>query len=158
MYNLSYWSSSSNGFCIWKDEFDKIGEIKLNPLFPHTSLFLTQHCLGKYIINDEYLFDENKDTKNEINDIKKLLKHADRKELERYVNDELKEESNFVFTALDFATDVIAIRELLKSDNQTLILKTAEVLKALGNFDETARTVALLKVSDINIKAIIRAL
>ena len=57
MYNLSYWSSSSNGFCIWKDEFDKIGEIKLNPLFPHTSLFLTQHCLGKYIINDEYLFD-----------------------------------------------------------------------------------------------------
>ena len=40
-----------------KDEFDKIGEIKLNPLFPHTSLFLTQHCLGKYIINDEYLFD-----------------------------------------------------------------------------------------------------
>ena len=108
--------------------------------------------------NNEYLFDEDKDTKNEINDIKKLLKSVNKKDLEKYINDELKEDSLFVFTALDFATDVIAIRELLKSNNQTLILKTAEVLKNLGSFDETARTVALLKVTDINIKAIIRAL
>lgn len=106
--------------------------------------------------NDEYLFDEDKDTKNEIMDIKKLLKST--KDLEKYINYELKENSQFVFTALDFATDVIAIRELLKSDNQTLILKTAEVLKKLGNLDETAKTVALLKVTDLNIKAIIRAL
>lgn len=108
--------------------------------------------------NDEYLFDEDKNTKNEICDIKKLLNSAKKKDLEKYVNDELKEDSPFVYTALDFATDELAIRELLKSNNQTLILKTAEVLKSLGNFDETARTVALLKVTDINIKAIIRAL
>ena len=74
------------------------------------------------------------------------------------VNEELKEDSPLVFTALDFATDIFAIRELLKSNNQTLILKTAEVLKSLGSFDETARTVALLKVTDLNIKNIIRAL
>ena len=108
--------------------------------------------------NDEYLFDEDKDTKNEIQDIKKLLKSVNKKNLEKHINEELREDSPFVFTALDFAEDVVAIRELLKSDNQTLILKTAEVLKKLGNFDETARTVALLKVTDINIKAIIRAL
>lgn len=106
--------------------------------------------------NDEYLFDEDKDTKNEIYDIKKLLKSADG--LEDFINNELNENSPFVFTALDFATDLIKIRELLKSDNQTLILKTAEVLKKLGNLDETAKTVALLKVTDINIKSIIRAL
>ena len=99
-----------------------------------------------------------KNTKNEIFDIKKLLNSAKKKDLEKYINDELREDSPFVFTALDFATDELAIRELLKSNNQTLILKTAEVLKSLGNFDETARTVALLKVTDINIKAIIRAL
>lgn len=81
-----------------------------------------------------------------------------RKRFGKYVNDELREDSPFVYTALDFATDELAIRELLKSNNQTLILKTAEVLKSLDNFDETARTVALLKVTDINIKAIIRAL
>lgn len=108
--------------------------------------------------NDEYLFDEDKNTKNEIFDIKKLLNSAKKKDLEKYVNDELREDSPFVYTALDFATDELAIRELLKSNNQTLILKTAEVLKSLGNFDETACTVALLKVTDINIKAIIRAL
>lgn len=108
--------------------------------------------------NDEYLFDEDKNTKNEINDIKKLLKSANKKELEKHINTELNENSPLVFTALDFATDVLAIRELLKSNNQTLILKTAEVLKQLGNFDETAKTIALLKVTDINIKAIIRAL
>lgn len=108
--------------------------------------------------NDEYLYDEDKNTKNEIFDIKKLLNSAKKKDLEKYINDELREDSPFVFTALDFATDELAVRELLKSNNQTLILKTAEVLKSLGNFDETARTVALLKVTDINIKAIIRAL
>ena len=108
--------------------------------------------------NDEYLFDEDKNTKNEIFDIKKLLNNIHKKDLEKYINEELREDSPFVYTALDFATDTLVIRELLKSNNQTLILKTAEVLKSLGNFDETARTVALLKVTDINIKAIIRAL
>ena len=108
--------------------------------------------------NDEYLFDEDKNTKNEIFDIKKLLNNVRKKDLEIYINEELREDSPFVYTALDFATDTLAIRELLKSNNQTRILKTAEILKSLGNFDETARTVALLKVTDINIKAIIRAL
>ena len=108
--------------------------------------------------NDEYMFDEDKDTKNEIKDIKHLLKSANKKELEKSVYEELNENSPFVYTALEFAKDEFSIRELLKSNNQTLILKTAEVLKSLGHFDETARTVALLKVNDINIKSIIRAL
>ena len=108
--------------------------------------------------NDEYLFDEDKDTKNEILDIKKLLNNANRKDLEKYINEELNENSPFVFTALEYATDLYAIRELLKSNNQTVILKTIEVLKNLGNLDESTKTVALLKVTDSNIKSIIRAL
>lgn len=108
--------------------------------------------------NDEYLFDEDKDTKNEVMDIKKLLNSVNKKELEKYINDELNENSPFVFTALEFADDLHAIRELLKSSNQTIILKTAEVLKNLGNLDENTKTVALLKVTDTNIKSIIRAL
>ncbi len=108
--------------------------------------------------NDEYLFDEDKDTKNEVMDIKKLLKSVNKKELEKHINEELNESSPFVYTALEFATDIAAIRELLKSNNQTVILKTIEVLKNLGNLDESTKTVALLKVSDNNIKSIIRAL
>ena len=108
--------------------------------------------------NDEYLFDEDKETKNEIKDIKHLLKNTDKKFLEQSINDELREDSPFVFTALDYAKDELAVRELLRSNNQTLVLKTAETLKRLGCFDETAKTVALLKITDINIKSIIRAL
>ena len=108
--------------------------------------------------NDEYLFDEDKNTKNEIQDIKKLLSNTDKNQLLSKVNEELREDSPFVFTALDFASDLMAIRELLKCSNPTVILKTAEVLKSLNNLDDTAKTVALLKITDENIKTIIRAL
>lgn len=108
--------------------------------------------------NDEYLFDEDKNTKNEVFDIKKLLSEIDKKSLTKKAGQELNCSSPFVFTALDFADDLNAIRELLKCNNQTVILKTLEVLKNLNNLDETAKTVALLKVTDDNIKKIIRAL
>ena len=108
--------------------------------------------------NDEYLFDEEKDTKKEVCDIKKLLHNVNKKELKKFVNAELNENSPFVYTALEFADDVIAIRELLKCNNQTIILKTAEVLKSLNSLDDTAKTIALIKITDENIKSIIRAL
>lgn len=57
MSKLSYWSSWSNGFCIWKEDFSKIREIKLNKLFPHTSLFLAQRDSNLYFINDYNLFE-----------------------------------------------------------------------------------------------------
>lgn len=57
MYKLSYWSSWSNGFSIWKTEFNRLDkEIKLNKLFPHTSLFLTQYYSKSFCINDQNLF------------------------------------------------------------------------------------------------------
>lgn len=108
--------------------------------------------------NDEYLFDEDKNTKNEIHDIKKLLAGINKKHLKTLVNEQLNETSPFVYTALEFSQDILAIRELLKCSNQTIILKTVEVLKKLDNLDESTKTVALLKVSDENIKTIIRAL
>lgn len=108
--------------------------------------------------NDEYLFDEDKETKNEILSIKKLLSHIDVKELKQLVKTELREDSPFVYTALELSDDVLAIRELLKSNDQTVILKTVEVLKSLNNLDETTKTVALIKITDENIKSIIRAL
>lgn len=108
--------------------------------------------------NDEYLFDEDKDTKNEINDIKKNLDKIDKNKLKNLCENELNEKSPLVFTALEFSTNPITVQNLLQSDNQTLILKTAETLKKLNAFKETDRTVALLKVTDLNIKEIIRAL
>lgn len=108
--------------------------------------------------NDEYMFDEDKNTKDEIKDIKKLLNRVNKNQLKTIALTELKDNSPFVFTALDFAENQEAVRELLRCNNQTLILKTAEVLKKLNSLDDTARTVALLKITDENIKAILRAL
>lgn len=108
--------------------------------------------------NDEYLFDEDKATQNEINDIKKLLSGVNKKNLRQLLVSELREDSPFVYTALDYTDNTDAVRELLRCDNQTVILKTAEVLKKLNALDNTAKTVALLKITDENIKSIIRAL
>lgn len=133
---------------IYKSEDSKAAVVLLN----------AQEKFNTLTENDEYLFDEDKETKNEVYDIKKQLCAMDSKKLKEQIYEEIKEDSLFVYTALDFATDLYAIRELLKSNNQTLILKTAEVLKKLNNLDENTRTVALLKVTDTNIKSIIRAL
>lgn len=57
MRNLSYLSSWSNGFCIWKTDFDKVRDsLSLNNLFPHTSIFLSQHYKSNFIINDKHFF------------------------------------------------------------------------------------------------------
>lgn len=108
--------------------------------------------------NDEYLFDEDKNTQAEIKDIKKLLSRVNRNQLKSLLVQELREDSPFVFTALELTDNIEAVKELLRCSDQTLILKTAEILKKLNAFDDTARTVALLKITDENIKSILRAL
>ncbi|PJJ11117.1 glycosyltransferase involved in cell wall biosynthesis [Flavobacterium sp. 1] len=56
-YNLSYLSSWSNGISIWKEDFDLIdASASLNTLFPHTSIFFTQHYKNGFVINDQNLF------------------------------------------------------------------------------------------------------
>ena len=105
--------------------------------------------------NDEYLFDEDKNTKNEVYEIKKLLNSAKLPPITDY---ELKEESPFVFTALDLTTNTDLVENLLVSQNQTLILKSAETLKKLGIWNEEKRALSLKNVNDSNIKAIIEAM
>lgn len=108
--------------------------------------------------NDEYLFDEDKTTQAEIKDIKKLLHNINKKQMKSISVGELRGDSPFVYTALDFTDNEEAVRELLRCDNQTVILKTVETLKRLNLLDNNAKTVALLKITDENIKSIIRAL
>ena len=142
-------------------EFFDVFERLINSEIDSKSAVVLLNAIEKFETlteNDEYLFDEDKDTKNEIHDIKNLLKNTDIKELKRCAENELRDDSLFVYTALEFAENPLIVRELLKSDNQTIILKTSEILKKLGNFNETARIVALSKVTDLNIKEIIRAL
>lgn len=117
--------------------------------------------------NDEYLFDEDKNTKNEIYEIKKLLESpgenfwASQNEL--FV-DELDKSSDFVIFALELAQELAAqgvldkLKALLHSPNQTLILKTIEVIKSLNKLSEIDKDEVLKKITDENIKSIISAL
>ncbi len=58
--NLSYWSSWSTGMTIWKSDFEKltIDVSEYNELFPHTDILFYEKKRGKYIINNEIIFDE----------------------------------------------------------------------------------------------------
>lgn len=58
MYHLSYLSSWSSGFGIWKEDFDSLSNnITVNNYFPQTSLLMTETHKSNYIINDIPLFD-----------------------------------------------------------------------------------------------------
>jgi len=58
IYRLSYLSSWSSGFGIWKEDFAKISnKIDINNYFPQTSLLMTQTQKSNYIINDIPIFD-----------------------------------------------------------------------------------------------------
>ncbi len=132
--------------------------------------------LNQLTENDEYIFDEDKNTKNEVLEIKKLL-NSQPKEFwatqECLFQNELNENSDFVFSALELVLELIEknvgwasahqdilakLKNLLNSSNQTLILKTTEVIKSLNKLDEINAEEILKKISDENIKAIIKSL
>lgn len=108
--------------------------------------------------NDEYLFDETKETKQEIQDIKKLLSGIDMSVLYGLVDEELNEKSEFVFTALDFTENEESMRMLLKSSNPAVVIKALEVLKQFESLTPDDKTTALDSVSDENIKNVIMAI
>lgn len=105
--------------------------------------------------NDEYLFDETKETKQEVFDIKKLLGSINEEKLLELSDKEIDENSLFVYTALDFTHDSDKVRMLLSSSNQTLILRALEVLKKLGSISEEDKQIAYKSVSNENIKNVI---
>lgn len=106
--------------------------------------------------NDEYLFDETKDVKQEVMDIKQLLSSF--KTNQSLINAELKPESLFVFTALEFANDESAVRGLLNSTNQTVVLKALETLKQMNSLTNEDKNLALSSVTSEDIKSVIMAI
>lgn len=106
--------------------------------------------------NDEYLFDETKDVKQEVMDIKQLLSLF--KPNQALINAELKPESLFVFTALEFANDESKVRSLLSSSNQTVVLKALETLKQMNSLTNEDKNLALSSVTSEDIKSVIMAI
>ena len=122
------------------------------------TLLLAKEKFLQLTENEEYLFDEDKNTKNEVFDIKNLLSTINQDLLESFMYEELYEESDFVLHALDFAKNKELITPLLESSNQTVILKSVEVLKDLNILTAEEKELALKNVTDENIRAIISAM
>ena len=108
--------------------------------------------------NDEYLFDEDKNTKDEVNAIKTLLNDNLDDDLDNFIVPELNENSDFVYPALDLIKHGNLIRDLLSSKNQTIILKTLEILKSIDELSQEDKNKALENITDKNIRAIVLAL
>lgn len=120
--------------------------------------------------NDEYIFDEAKDIKQEIYEIKNLLNSQSDEfwqQQTKLFQDELNENSSLVFSALELIQELgltgafDKLKELLNSKNQTkgqtIILKTVEVIKSLNMLDKIDKNTVLEKISDENIKLIIQS-
>lgn len=108
--------------------------------------------------NDEYLFDETKDTKQEVLDIKKLLSTMNIGELYALVDEELEDGSLFVFSALEYTENEGKVRGLLNSSNPTVVLKALEILKILGVLTNDDKHKALDSVVDENLRSVIYAI
>lgn len=108
--------------------------------------------------NDEYLFDEDKQTKDEVNEIKKLLNSNITSDLDNFIIEELYEESDFVYSAIELISNPELLKPLLESKNQTVLLKTLETLKSFNVLSKEDKDLALKNVTNDDIKSIINAL
>ena len=139
---------------------------------PQASVILLK-ALSKFEMlaqNDEYTFDEDKNTKQEINDIYNLLK----KQQEYFWNAQKNLVKNELdtnikpFARINSALRIIAeyklhqaqqeVENLLESSDEILICETISTLKQLNNLEGVDKNAILLKIQDENKKAIIQSL
>ena len=108
--------------------------------------------------NEEYLFDSDKNTKDEVFAINGLLKNFNNHKLESLFYDELYEDSDFVFFAIDFVNEIEELLALLDSKNETLLLKVLILLKEKGALKQEYKKLALESIKCANIRNVAEAL
>mgnify|MGYP002529769091 FL=1 len=121
-------------------------------------LRLAQEKFAELTSNDEYLYDCDKNTKDEVFAINQLLVGIDSYKLKNLLYDELYDESDFVFFAVDFVDEQEELEVLLDSLNPTLILKVLSILKEKGKLTSEHKTSALNTINADEIKQYIDAL
>lgn len=133
--------------------------LKSSPTGPSVvALFLAREKFNMITENEEYLFDEDKNTKNEVNDVKLLLNSANIDSLTSFLYEELFEESDFIFFVLEFVKDEESLISLLTGDNQTVIIKVLEILKSQGMLKDGYKKLALTRIHDDNLKTVANAI
>lgn len=146
---------------IFDFQFYEIFSMLINAEATEKSAVILLNARNKFNLlteNEEYIYDEDTNTKNEVFEIKNLLTNADLSEFENKITEALNENSDFVFTALDLTTDINAIRQLLTAKNPTIIMKSLDSLKRLSNLTQEDKNTALKNINDTTMKTIIKAM
>ena len=119
---------------------------------------LAQDKFAQLADNEEYLFDCDRNTKDEINAINSLLIGMNKNKLSSLFYEELYDESDFVFFAVDFVDEIEELETLLDSSNQTLILKVLTLLKEKQALSVSHKNIALNNITTPEIKQVIEVL
>ena len=142
------------------DLYSVLEKLKNEPLTSTSALVLAlaKNKFNELITNDEYLYDCDKNTKDAVKEVNDLLKGLNIQKLKSYLYDELYEESDFVFFALDFVDEIEELEALLDSKNQTLVLKVLTILKEKNALEDTHKKTALDVVTSEDLKLVVKSL
>lgn len=121
-------------------------------------LRIAKDKFNELVSNEEYLFDSDKNTKDEIFDIQNLLAGMDTRKLDSLLYEEMYEGSDFVFFAVDYVDEPAELETLLDSRNQTLRLKVLTKLKENNLLTNRHKEIALDGITNNEIKAVIEVL
>ncbi len=108
--------------------------------------------------NEEYLFDCDKNTKEEVLAVNNLLSGINNNKLNSLIYEELYDESDFVFFAVDYVNEKEELEMLLDSSNQTLILKVLTLLKEKQVLNESHKQTALKNITNEDIRKVVTVL
>lgn len=133
--------------------------MKASPTGPiAVALMTAKEKFNLFVENEEYLFDEDKNTKNEVNDINILLNSIKTNKYTSFLYEELYEESDFIYFVMELIKDSDSIASLLTGSNQTVILKAMSLLKSMGQLTEEYKQTGIANITDENIKSVAMAL
>ena len=121
-------------------------------------LRLAKTKIEQLLENEEYLFDCDKNTKDEVQALNNLLKGVSARTLESLLYEELYDESDFVFFAIDYVEEIGELETLLDSSNPTLILKILSLLKEKGALTDAHKELAKRTITQDGLKQYIEAL
>lgn len=121
-------------------------------------LRLAKDKFNELASNEEYLFDSDKNTKDSVRELNSILQKLNNAKLNSYLYDELYDESDFVFFALDYVDEIEELEALLESNNQTLVLKVLSILKEKGLLNGNHKEIALSHITNSDIKDIVNVM
>lgn len=116
--------------------------------------------------NDEYTFDENKNTKNELNEIQKIFQNFESSfltSLKEILISDINLNSQFLTDTLNLISEFQLIEakntllKLLKVSNDSASCEIITCLKSLNCLNELNQDEVINKIADNNIKAIVKS-